>query len=165
MSDELALPLENDAPDVAVLLRDLRQLITSARERAAVAVNRELTLLYWHLGNRILREILQSQRANYGALIVPTLSAQLTVEYGKSYSPRLLFYIIQFAEVFSDLKIVQSLTGQLGWSHFKELLPIKDRLKREFYTEMCRLEKWSVRTMRGKIDGMLYRAYRAVGQE
>jgi hypothetical protein len=62
----------------------------------------------------------------------------------------------QFVEMFPDFQIVHALSRQLGWSHFKEILPIKDRLKREFYTEMCRLEKWSVRTLRAKIDGMLY---------
>lgn len=64
--------------------------------------------------------------------------------------------MMQFAEIFPDLKIVQSVIGQLGWTHILLLLPIKDRLKREFYTEMCRIEKWSVRTLRAKIGGMLY---------
>src|SRR5205807_10296142 len=47
-------------------------------------------------------------------------------------------------------------SAQLGWSHFVELLPLDDPLKREFYAEMCRLERWSVRTLREKIAGMLY---------
>lgn len=64
--------------------------------------------------------------------------------------------MIQFSEMFPDIQIVQSLIAQLGWTHILQLLPIKDRLKREFYVEMCRLEKWSVRTLRQKIDGMLF---------
>jgi len=44
----------------------------------------------------------------------------------------------------------------LGWSHFVELIPLKEQLKRDFYAEMCRVERWSVRTLREKIGGMLY---------
>jgi predicted nuclease of restriction endonuclease-like (RecB) superfamily len=51
---------------------------------------------------------------------------------------------------------VSTLSQQLGWSHFVELLPLKKHLQREFYAEMCRVERWSVRTLRQKIDGMLY---------
>jgi predicted nuclease of restriction endonuclease-like (RecB) superfamily len=64
--------------------------------------------------------------------------------------------MVRFAEVFPDPKIVSTLMTQLGWSHFVEILSFKDDLKRDFYAEMCRIERWSVRTLRQKIDGMLY---------
>jgi predicted nuclease of restriction endonuclease-like (RecB) superfamily len=64
--------------------------------------------------------------------------------------------MIQFAEEFADEKIVATLSRELGWSHFVELLPLKKHLQREFYAEICRVERWSVRTLRQKIDGMLY---------
>ncbi len=64
--------------------------------------------------------------------------------------------MIQFAEIFPDKEIVVTLSRQLSWSHFVGILPIKDDLQRDFYTEMCRMERWSVRTLRKKIDGMLY---------
>jgi predicted nuclease of restriction endonuclease-like (RecB) superfamily len=64
--------------------------------------------------------------------------------------------MMQFAEGFSDPKIVATLSQQLTWSHVVELLPLKDSLQRDFYAEMCRLENWSVRTLRAKIDGMLF---------
>ena len=64
--------------------------------------------------------------------------------------------MIQFAEVFPDKKIVVSLIRQLSWTHFIALIPLKDDLQRNFYAEMCRIERWSVRTLRKKIDGMLY---------
>ena len=155
MSELITAP-PDDSPDVVTLLGDLRQLINEARERAAVAVNRELTLMHWHIGDRIRRDILQEERAPYGERIVQSVVAQLSAEYGRGFGRTNLLYMIQFAEVFPDLKIVQSLIGQLGWTHLLLLLPIKDRLKREFYAEMCRLEKWSVRTLRAKINGMLF---------
>ena len=64
--------------------------------------------------------------------------------------------MIQFSELFPDEQIVVTLSRQLSWSHFVRLLPIKDALKRDFYAEMCRVEKWSVKTLREKIDSMLY---------
>jgi predicted nuclease of restriction endonuclease-like (RecB) superfamily len=158
-NDEGALsPAQNKTitPDVSGLLTDLRQLIAEARERAALAVNRELTLMHWHIGDRIRKDILREERAAYGEQIVSTLSRQLTPEFGRGFEHKSLLRMMQFAEIFQDESIVATLSRQLGWSHFKEILPIKDRLKREFYTEMCRLEKWSVRTLRAKIDGMLY---------
>ena len=64
--------------------------------------------------------------------------------------------MMRFAEVFPDEQIVQTLSAQLSWSHFVELIPLEDRLKREFYAEMCRVERWSVRTLRHKIGHLLY---------
>ena len=66
-----------------VLVAELRLLIEGARQRAAVAVNAELTLLYWRIGDRIHREILGSQRADYGEEIVTTLSRELTADFGR----------------------------------------------------------------------------------
>ena len=53
-------------------------------------------------------------------------------------------------------QIVATLSRQLGWSHFKEIIYLNDQLKRDFYAEMCRIERWSVRTLRQKIQGMLF---------
>jgi predicted nuclease of restriction endonuclease-like (RecB) superfamily len=64
--------------------------------------------------------------------------------------------MIRFAECFPKEKIVATLSQQLGWSHFKEIIPLDDDLKRDFYAEMCRIERWSVRTLRQKISGMLF---------
>ena len=64
--------------------------------------------------------------------------------------------MVRFAEVFPDPQIVAALLRQLGWSHFTMLIPIQDTLKRDFYAEMCRMERWSTRTLRQKIDGMLF---------
>jgi hypothetical protein len=121
------------------LLSDIRKLIEDARERTAVAVNRELTLLYWNIGNRIRKDILGDERAEYGSQILQTLSAKLTAEYGRGFGVSNLKYMIEFAEVFPDLQIRQSLIGELSWTHFLQLRPIKERLKREFYGEMCGL--------------------------
>ena len=58
--------------------------------------------------------------------------------------------MIQFTEVFPDKEIVVSLIRQLSWTHFIALIPLKDDLQRDFYAEMCRIERWSVRALRKK---------------
>ena len=64
--------------------------------------------------------------------------------------------MVQFADQFPDSRIVGTLSRQLGWSHFVELIVLDNPLQRDFYAEMCRLERWSVRTLRAKVQGMLY---------
>jgi predicted nuclease of restriction endonuclease-like (RecB) superfamily len=142
--------------DEAALLTDLRELIQSARQRIATVASSTTTLLYWHLGRRLLAESLQGERAEYGKRILVTVSRNLTVEFGRAFTLRSLYRAIQFCQGFTDQEIVSTLSTQLSWSHFIELLPIKDPLARDFYAEMCRIERWDVRTLRQKIGGMLF---------
>ena len=138
------------------LLTEVRGLIMEARQRVAQTVNAGLTLLYWHVGARIRKDVLKEKRAGYGQEIVSALGRQLEQEFGRGYSRRNLFQMVRFAEVFQDLKIVQAVPAQLSWTHLVELIRINDPLKRDFYTEMCRIERWSTRTLEKKIDGMLF---------
>ena len=140
----------------AALLPDLRQLIEASRRAAAVTVNMAQTQLYWRVGQRIRAEVLGEQRARYGEEIVATLSRQLAADYGRGFEEKNLRRMVQFAEVFPDEAIVATLWRQLSWSHFRELLPLKRPLQREFYAEMCRIEGWSVRVLSERIDAMLY---------
>lgn len=137
--------------DPALLLADLRQVIEQARQTAAAAVNASLTLMYWHVGQRLRTEVLGGQRASYGEEIVATVSRQLTAEYGRSFSAKSLRHMMRFAEVFPDLEIVSTLSRQLAWSHFLELVYLKDPLARDFYAQMCSLDRWSVRTLRERV--------------
>ena len=129
-----------------VLLKDLRELITVVRQDVARQVNSALVLLYWHIGKRIRQNILKEKRAGYGEQIVSAAGRELTVEFGQGFSEKNLWRMVQFAEVFPKEQIVATLSRQLGWSHFKEIIPLVDDLKRDFYAEMCRIERWSVRT-------------------
>jgi hypothetical protein len=138
------------------LAADIRQMIEGARYQVAQAVNAGLTGLYWQIGTRIRQDILKERRAEYGAEIVATLSRQLVPDFGRGFEEKTLRRMVQFAEVFPDPAIVATLGRQLGWSHFKEIIPLKSDLQRDFYAEMCRMEGWSVRTLRQKIGGMLF---------
>lgn len=138
------------------LFQDLRSLIIEARQDVARQVNSGLVLLYWRMGQRIRKDILKEKRAEYGEEIVPTLSTQLVQEFGSSFSTRNLWHMLRFAEVFPDEQIVNALSTQLGWTHFRHIIALDDPLKRDFYAEMCRIERWSTRTLEKKISGMLF---------
>jgi predicted nuclease of restriction endonuclease-like (RecB) superfamily len=138
------------------LLEDLRNIIEQAKRSVASVVNTHLIALNWRMGRRIHSEILKKKRAGYGEEILATVSQQLTKEYGQGFTISSLSRMLKFAELFPDEQIVATLSQQLSWSHFVEILPLKESLRRDFYAEMCRIEKWNVRTLRKKIGSMLY---------
>ncbi|MEM7130284.1 MAG: PDDEXK nuclease domain-containing protein [Chloroflexota bacterium] len=147
-------PIERPSADE--LINDVRQLIEETRLAVASTVNSGLTMLYWRIGKRINSDILRYERAPYGKQIIVTLAHQLTLEYGKGFSEKSLRRMMQFATFFPNEEIVVSLVRQLSWTHFLALLPLKDELQRDFYAQLCRIEGWSTRTLRQKIDSMLY---------
>jgi hypothetical protein len=140
----------------AGLLTDLRELILTTRRGVATTVNSALTMLHWQIGLRIRQDILRERRAEYGEQIVSALGTQLTQEFGRGFGRRNLFNMVRFAEVYPDPAIVQSMIAQLGWTHFLHIIRLDDPLQRDFYGEMCRLERWSTRTLEKKIAGMLF---------
>jgi hypothetical protein len=143
-----------DAPQA--LMDELREWIQQARVSAARVVDEHLCALYWRIGTRIKIEILKDQRAEYGAGIVSAVGRQLEAEFGRGFSEKSLRHMIRFAEAFPDEEIVSALRRQLTWTHFKRLIYLDDPLKREFYVQMCRIEKWPTRTLDKKINSMLF---------
>lgn len=148
--------LPTNADGIDELLRDVRRLIEDGRQQTAAALNAGLTILYWRVGKRIGTAVLGGKRATYGDEIVVTLSRQLKNDYGRGFAEKNLRRMVQFAEVFPDEKIVVTLIRQLSWSHFVALIPLKEPLQRDFYAEICRVQRWSVRQLRQQIDSMLY---------
>jgi len=145
-----------DDAEVASFAGELGKMIDAARTQLAITANAALTTLYWQLGHRVRVDILEGGRAEYGAQMVTAVGRHLESRYGRGFGEKNLRRMVQFAEVFPDVEIVAALMRQLGWTHFTLLIPLKEPLKREFYAEMCRMEGWSTRELRQKIDGMLY---------
>ncbi len=140
----------------ATLVTDIRLLIDSARQRVALAVNAELTLLYWQVGRRVQTEVLQGGRAVYGQEVVKVLAAGLSAEYGKGWSEKQLRHCLRLAETFADEAILSALRRELSWTHIKALIYIDDALKRDFYTELCRAERWSSRQLQERTNSLLF---------
>ena len=138
------------------LFVNIKQLIEDSRQQVAVAVNATMSMLYWRVGKQINEDLLQNARAEYGEQVVKSLALQLQGQYGKGWSEKQLRHCMQFASVFADEAIVSTLWRQLSWSHLKLVIYINEPLKRDFYIEMCKLEKWSVRTFQERIQSMLY---------
>jgi predicted nuclease of restriction endonuclease-like (RecB) superfamily len=134
----------------------IRSLILVARKSAAQTVNAQLVLLYWEIGKRIRREVMKDARAEYGERVIVSLSRRLERDFGRGFGARNLFRMVRFAEVFPNNRIVSALRTQLGWTHFRQIIALDDPLKRQFYAEMCRIERWSTRTLEKKIRSMLF---------
>lgn len=138
------------------LLSDLQKLIRQTRKRVFVAVNSELVLLYWQIGKRIRKEVLQNKRAGYGKEIIGHISKRLTLEFGSGYSEQSLWHSLRTAESFSKEQIVSAVRRQLSWTHIKIISYLKENLQREFYMELCIHERWSTRLLQNRIDSMLF---------
>lgn len=138
------------------LLADVRQLIDSARQRVASTVNAELTQLYWQIGSRVNAELLKGQRAEYGKQVVAELARQLTTDFGKGWSEQQLRHCVRLADTFPVDRILSTVRRELIWPHLKSLIYIDEPLKRDFYIEICRVERWSVRQLQELINSLLF---------
>ena len=110
--------------DSSELLNELTALIEETKTNVATYVNNSLTLLFWHIGNRILDHILQNKRAEYGKQIVVTVSRELVKRFGNNYEEKNLRRMIQFAEKYTDFENVVTLSRHLSWSHFLALMEL-----------------------------------------
>ncbi len=132
---------------------ELRTLIASSRQRLAGAVNAELTRLYWSVGERLRTEVLGgADRAKYGDQLIQRLGDQLAQEFGRGFEAKNLRRMVQFAQAFPQPEIVATLSRQLSWSHFVNLLPLKTEPARQFYASQAATNTWSVRELRHQID-------------
>jgi predicted nuclease of restriction endonuclease-like (RecB) superfamily len=138
------------------LLQSIVSLIDNARRKVAVAVNSELTILYWHIGKQINESVLKHEKGEYGKTVIKELSVELTKLYGRGFSETNLYNCVKINDLFPDERIFHTVSGKLTWSHIRNLIYIEDQLKREFYIQMCIYERWSVRTLQERIDSMLF---------
>lgn len=138
------------------LIIDLKELVDRTRSQVATQVNSAMVVLYWKIGQRINEDVLGNKRAEYGKEVILQIAQQLTSEFGSSFSEKNIRKMMQFASVFDNFEIVASAMRQLSWTHFLLLIPISQDTKRNFYLEVCKIENWSVRTLREKINSLLF---------
>ncbi|MFP5041170.1 PDDEXK nuclease domain-containing protein [Parasediminibacterium sp. JCM 36343] len=138
------------------LLTELSQLIEQSQQQVVAQANSTLTLLFWQVGKRINEDILQNKRADYGKQIVLTVSTQLKNSYGRNFELGNLRRMMQFAEQFPDLSIVATLSRQLSWSHFRELIPLKSQEAKMYYAQASAAQALGVRDLRKQISSKTY---------
>jgi predicted nuclease of restriction endonuclease-like (RecB) superfamily len=133
------------------LFTQLSLLIEQSQQQVMMQANSTLTMLFWQVGNHINADILQNKRAEYGKQIVPTLSVQLENAYGRNFTEKNVRRMMQFAEQFSDFGILVTLSRQLSWSHFVELLPLKSAEAKLFYANISFEQTLGIRELRKQI--------------
>lgn len=119
------------------IYQDIRQLIEDAKIHVVAQVNQALVLTYWQIGKTIKLHVITETRAEYGEATMQKLAQKLVIDYGNGFSRRNLFRMAKFYQQFTDQTIVTTLSAQLSWSHFVELIKIEDELKRTFYIRLC----------------------------
>lgn len=138
------------------IFKKVSTLIEETKKKVASTINEQMIILYWNIGKIIKEAIIKNNRAEYGKQIVQSLSVRLVVHYGRGFKKRNLWYMVQLYE---SHPILQSLIGEfrhLSWTHIISLLPLKDVLKRKFYSTLCQKEHWNTRTLKDRINSMLY---------
>ena len=151
MGDEIVLSDNFDR-----VYDDINDLIKRKKCEVKSTVNDAMISLYWGIGKKLTEEITGVNKPEYGQKVVIEISNRLSVDYGTGFNRSAISRMINFYQEFPDYEKVATLSQQLTWSHFIEILPIKDELKRNFYAAMCKNENWSVRTLRERKKSMLY---------
>ena len=136
------------------LIHQIGELLKTSREQAGRAINTILVQTYWQIGQHIVNfEQGGKAKAEYGSELLNRLSRDLTLEFGKGFSRSNLFQIRQFYLQFPK---IQTLSGQLSWSHYTEILKADNELEISFYTKHCAKENWSVRELKRQMKSMLF---------
>lgn len=148
-----------DSKEVDVLYNDIKKLVEESRNRAYKTVNTEMIKLYWNIGKMIIEKQSGNKRAKYNDYITNELSIRLTTVFGKGFSKRNLERMRKF---YLCYPIATTLSSQLSWSHYLELIKIEDDVKRNFYMHECINSNWNVRELARQRSTLLYeRVYNA----
>src|SRR5260370_13793835 len=142
--------------DYEAFLQSIKTRVQPAQVQALVAVNKELILLYWHIGRSILD---QQKEQGWGAKVIDHLAKDLHHAFPqmKGFSPRNLKYMRAFAQAYPDLSFVQTVSAQITWSHNIVLLDkVKESETREWYTQQVIAQGWSVRVLETQVGTRLY---------
>ena len=159
MTDDITKLAKSSTSDIVGyedLLAELKTRISNSQLRAAVAVNKELVLLYWQIGRDILH---RQQQQGWGAKVITRLAADLQKAFPqmKGFSLRNLKYMRAFAEAYQDEQIVQQVVAQIPWGHNVRILDaIKDTTERLWYTQQTILHGWSRNVLVHQIESKLY---------
>lgn len=139
------------------LYSDVCTIIEHGRQQAYAAINQSMIETYWHIGRRIVEEEQNGEhRAEYGERIIENLSKQLTLRYGKGFSPRYLRSFRKFYLVTDNYEIWKSRFPNLTWTHIFKALRAEDTTAVRWYLETASKEMWSVRTLDRNISTQYY---------
>jgi predicted nuclease of restriction endonuclease-like (RecB) superfamily len=138
-------------------IAEAHKIVESGRNAAYQSINVAMVTTYWKLGRHIIQEEQHGKkRAEYGSRLIKLLSEDLTLAYGKGYSPRALRQFRQFYMTFPDIEKWNTRVPFLTWSHFRALLRVTNEKSRDWYLTEAANESWSVRTLDRNINSQYY---------
>ena len=133
------------------MYKEIREVLSKARSKAYAAINSVMVDAYWEIGRQIEEAV--GDRAEYGKGLLKFLAEKLTTEFGKGFDESSLRRMRQFYKTFS---IRATLRRELSWSHYRLLIKIDDKMRREFYASECVEAAWSVRQLERQINSFYY---------
>lgn len=136
------------------LVSKISETYLKGKRKATIAVNLELLTTYWQVGQHIVEfEQKGKERAEYGSRLLENLSKDLSLIHGKGFS---LSNVKRMRQFYSEYSNSATLSHQLSWSHYVELLKIDDKLERSFYEQQSLIEKWSIRELKRQKKASLF---------
>ena len=138
------------------LFEEIKELITESKNRTYQYINSEMSWLYFNIGRLINERILTDNKEDYGKKKLEILSKQLTQEFGCGWSVKQLRSFSYFYRTFKDYEYLKEMITSLSWSVIREIMYIKEPLKREFFILMAQNNRWSVRELQKQKNSLLY---------
>jgi len=140
--------------DYSLLINSIGSLLEQGRKQAYHTVNTILVKTYWEIGKQIVEyEQEGKEKAEYGSALLDHLSRDLKIKYGKGFSRR---NILDMRRLYQSYPKWQTVSAELSWSHYIELLSIDEPLERSFYEKQCTTERWSVRELSRQMSSALF---------
>ena len=136
------------------LVLEISTIVNEVKTNLSKEINKSIIYVYWNIGRIIVKhENEDNNRLEYGKEVLKELSKELTKLLGKGYSLTNLTYMRWFYNVYPDYNMIND---SLSWSHYVELITIKDDTKRNFYEKECINSNWSVRELQRQLDTSLF---------
>ncbi len=153
--DEITIN-NNELIDFESIYQDIRNKIISARQKMFKHIDTTMTEVYWYVGKITYELSENSTKATYGKKVIEVLSSKLTVEFGSGFSPVSIRRMRKFYEVYP---IWSTVSTELSWAHYQELIKINRKEEREFYENESIKSNWGCRELRRQINTKLYDRY------
>ena len=147
---------KNVEPNVNEVFSKIAAIIEQGKTTAYSYANSAATIMFWKIGQYINKVILNSNRAEYGKKILSTVSTKLVKEYGKNFAEINMYRMKRFADVFQDTNLVKELAPFLSWSHFCEIMRIKNEQARIYYAKDAAERRLGIRDLRLQISRKAY---------
>ena len=131
----------------------IKRILSEARNKVYQTANFAMVEAYWNIGKSIVEQQGGEEKAEYGVGLIAELSKQMTVDYGKGFTPTNLKYMRQFYLTFPNS---HALRGELSWTHYRLLMRVENENARKFYTEESIKSNWSTRQLERQINSFFY---------